>query len=74
MDNPDSEIVLYLMLRAVDRFYKQHGRYPGTLIPVISHHEKKYKHPIVTVVQVIKCKYINCCFVTITIELQECEN
>lgn len=29
MDNPDSEIVLYLMLRAVDRFYKQHGRYPG---------------------------------------------
>ncbi|KAM8799502.1 NEDD8-activating enzyme E1 regulatory subunit [Eudromia elegans] len=29
MDNPDNEIVLYLMLRAVDRFYKQHGRYPG---------------------------------------------
>ncbi|NXT45750.1 ULA1 enzyme, partial [Pluvianellus socialis] len=29
MDNPDSELVLYLMLRAVDRFYKQHGRYPG---------------------------------------------
>uniref|UniRef100_A0A8D0G203 NEDD8-activating enzyme E1 regulatory subunit n=1 Tax=Sphenodon punctatus TaxID=8508 RepID=A0A8D0G203_SPHPU len=29
MDNPDSEIVLYLMLRAVDRFYKQNGRYPG---------------------------------------------
>uniref|UniRef100_A0A8C9NBF8 NEDD8-activating enzyme E1 regulatory subunit n=1 Tax=Serinus canaria TaxID=9135 RepID=A0A8C9NBF8_SERCA len=29
MDNPDSEIVLYLMLRAVNRFYKQHGRYPG---------------------------------------------
>ncbi|XP_048814296.1 NEDD8-activating enzyme E1 regulatory subunit [Lagopus muta] len=29
MDNPDSEVVLYLMLRAVDRFYKQHGRYPG---------------------------------------------
>ncbi|XP_025065255.1 NEDD8-activating enzyme E1 regulatory subunit isoform X2 [Alligator sinensis] len=29
MDNPDSEIVLYLMLRAVDRFHKQHGRYPG---------------------------------------------
>ncbi|KAM8983083.1 NEDD8-activating enzyme E1 regulatory subunit isoform 1-T1 [Ara ararauna] len=29
MDNPDSEIVLYLMLRAVDRFYKQYGRYPG---------------------------------------------
>lgn len=34
MDNPDSEIVLYLMLRAVNRFYKQHGRYPGKLIPV----------------------------------------
>ncbi|XP_069509303.1 NEDD8-activating enzyme E1 regulatory subunit isoform X2 [Ambystoma mexicanum] len=29
MDNPDSEIVLYLMLRAVDRFQKLHGRYPG---------------------------------------------
>lgn len=32
MDNPDSEVVLYLMLRAVDRFYKQHGRYPGMFI------------------------------------------
>ncbi|XP_030060332.1 NEDD8-activating enzyme E1 regulatory subunit [Microcaecilia unicolor] len=29
IDNADSEIVLYLMLRAVDRFRKQHGRYPG---------------------------------------------
>ncbi|XP_053560129.1 NEDD8-activating enzyme E1 regulatory subunit isoform X2 [Bombina bombina] len=29
MDNPDSEMALYLMLRAVDRFQKQHGRYPG---------------------------------------------
>ncbi|KAG2469974.1 E2F4 factor, partial [Polypterus senegalus] len=29
MDNPDNEMVLYLMLRAVDRFYQQHGRYPG---------------------------------------------
>ncbi|XP_040185601.1 NEDD8-activating enzyme E1 regulatory subunit isoform X2 [Rana temporaria] len=29
MENPDNEIVFYLMLRAVDRFYKQHGRYPG---------------------------------------------
>uniref|UniRef100_H3AMY6 NEDD8-activating enzyme E1 regulatory subunit n=1 Tax=Latimeria chalumnae TaxID=7897 RepID=H3AMY6_LATCH len=29
MDNPDSEMVLYLMLRAIDRFYQQHGRYPG---------------------------------------------
>uniref|UniRef100_A0ABI7W528 NEDD8-activating enzyme E1 regulatory subunit n=1 Tax=Felis catus TaxID=9685 RepID=A0ABI7W528_FELCA len=29
MDNPDNEIVLYLMLRAIDRFHKQHGRYPG---------------------------------------------
>nr|KAF6286106.1 NEDD8 activating enzyme E1 subunit 1 [Myotis myotis] len=28
MDSPDNEIVLYLMLRAVDRFHKQHGRYP----------------------------------------------
>lgn len=29
MDNPDSEMVFYLMLRAVDRFYHQHSRYPG---------------------------------------------
>ncbi|MBN3299437.1 ULA1 enzyme, partial [Amia calva] len=29
MDNPDSEMVLYLMLRAVDRFFQQHSRYPG---------------------------------------------
>ncbi|CAJ0955782.1 unnamed protein product [Ranitomeya imitator] len=29
MENPDNEIVFYLMLRAVDRFHKQHGRYPG---------------------------------------------
>ncbi|KAG7263139.1 LOW QUALITY PROTEIN: hypothetical protein CRUP_038448 [Coryphaenoides rupestris] len=26
---PDSEMVLYLMLRSVDRFYLQHSRYPG---------------------------------------------
>lgn len=30
MDNPDSEMVFYLMLRAVDRFYQLHSRYPGT--------------------------------------------
>uniref|UniRef100_A0A6I8SWD6 NEDD8-activating enzyme E1 regulatory subunit n=1 Tax=Xenopus tropicalis TaxID=8364 RepID=A0A6I8SWD6_XENTR len=29
MENQDNEIVLYLMLRAVDRFQKQLGRYPG---------------------------------------------
>ncbi|XP_063801615.1 NEDD8-activating enzyme E1 regulatory subunit isoform X2 [Pseudophryne corroboree] len=29
MENPDNEIVFYLMLRAVDRFHKKHGRYPG---------------------------------------------
>uniref|UniRef100_A0A8C9TZG0 NEDD8-activating enzyme E1 regulatory subunit n=1 Tax=Scleropages formosus TaxID=113540 RepID=A0A8C9TZG0_SCLFO len=29
MDNPDSEMVLYLMLRSVDRFFQQHSRYPG---------------------------------------------
>ncbi|KAG8437604.1 hypothetical protein GDO86_008350 [Hymenochirus boettgeri] len=29
MENPDNEIMLYLMLRAVDRFEKQLGRYPG---------------------------------------------
>uniref|UniRef100_A0A3Q3L1M2 NEDD8-activating enzyme E1 regulatory subunit n=1 Tax=Mastacembelus armatus TaxID=205130 RepID=A0A3Q3L1M2_9TELE len=29
MDNPDSEMVFYLMLRAVDRFYQQHSRSPG---------------------------------------------
>lgn len=35
MDNPDNEMVLYLMLRAVDRFFKHHGRYPGKLILII---------------------------------------
>ncbi|XP_038628682.1 NEDD8-activating enzyme E1 regulatory subunit [Tachyglossus aculeatus] len=29
MGNPDNEIVLYLLLRAVDRFQKQYGRFPG---------------------------------------------
>uniref|UniRef100_A0A665XCC7 NEDD8-activating enzyme E1 regulatory subunit n=1 Tax=Echeneis naucrates TaxID=173247 RepID=A0A665XCC7_ECHNA len=29
MDSPDSEMVFYLMLRAVDRFFQQHSRYPG---------------------------------------------
>ncbi|XP_031424594.1 NEDD8-activating enzyme E1 regulatory subunit [Clupea harengus] len=29
MDNPDSEMVLYLLLRSIDRFYQQHSRYPG---------------------------------------------
>lgn len=29
MDSPDSEMVFYLMLRAIDRFYLQHSRYPG---------------------------------------------
>uniref|UniRef100_A0A4W3JVY0 NEDD8-activating enzyme E1 regulatory subunit n=1 Tax=Callorhinchus milii TaxID=7868 RepID=A0A4W3JVY0_CALMI len=29
MENLDSEMVLYIMLRAVDAFHKQHGRFPG---------------------------------------------
>uniref|UniRef100_A0A3P8UGV1 NEDD8-activating enzyme E1 regulatory subunit n=1 Tax=Cynoglossus semilaevis TaxID=244447 RepID=A0A3P8UGV1_CYNSE len=29
MDSPDSHMVFYLMLRAVDRFFQQHSRYPG---------------------------------------------
>ncbi|KAA0723555.1 NEDD8-activating enzyme E1 regulatory subunit APP-BP1 [Triplophysa tibetana] len=29
MGCPDSEMVLYLMLRSVERFYQQHSRYPG---------------------------------------------
>lgn len=29
MDNPDSEMALYLMMRSIDRFYQQHSRYPG---------------------------------------------
>ncbi|TRY69781.1 hypothetical protein DNTS_006011 [Danionella cerebrum] len=29
MDSPDSEMVLYLMLRSVNRFFQQHSRYPG---------------------------------------------
>ena len=30
LENPDSEIVFYVLLRAVDRFYKQYNRYPGS--------------------------------------------
>uniref|UniRef100_A0A673YBV0 NEDD8-activating enzyme E1 regulatory subunit n=1 Tax=Salmo trutta TaxID=8032 RepID=A0A673YBV0_SALTR len=29
ISNADGEMVLYLMLRSVDRFYQQHSRYPG---------------------------------------------
>lgn len=29
LDNPDSEIVFYVLLRAVDRFFAEYGRYPG---------------------------------------------
>uniref|UniRef100_A0A3Q2D3G3 NEDD8-activating enzyme E1 regulatory subunit n=1 Tax=Cyprinodon variegatus TaxID=28743 RepID=A0A3Q2D3G3_CYPVA len=29
MESPDSEMVFYLMIRAVDRFYQLHSRYPG---------------------------------------------
>ncbi|GAB6020415.1 NEDD8-activating enzyme E1 regulatory subunit [Chamberlinius hualienensis] len=29
LDNPDSEIVFYVLLRAVERFFIQYGRYPG---------------------------------------------
>ncbi|XP_035679361.1 NEDD8-activating enzyme E1 regulatory subunit-like [Branchiostoma floridae] len=29
LENPDSEITLYIMLRAVDKFQQQYGRYPG---------------------------------------------
>ncbi|KAJ3592858.1 hypothetical protein NHX12_005196 [Muraenolepis orangiensis] len=29
MDHPDGEMVLYLMLRSVHRFYQRHSRYPG---------------------------------------------
>ncbi|GCC16585.1 hypothetical protein chiPu_0020344, partial [Chiloscyllium punctatum] len=35
MENLDSEMVLYIMLRAVDCFHRQHGRYPvvGMVLP-----------------------------------------
>ncbi|XP_038070147.1 NEDD8-activating enzyme E1 regulatory subunit-like [Patiria miniata] len=29
LENPDSEVVLYIMLRAADRFYNQYNRFPG---------------------------------------------
>ncbi|XP_070575190.1 NEDD8-activating enzyme E1 regulatory subunit-like [Ptychodera flava] len=29
LENPDNEIVFYILLRAVDRFYSQYSRYPG---------------------------------------------
>ena len=30
LENPDSEVVMYVLLRAVDRFYNQYNRYPGS--------------------------------------------
>ncbi|XP_071784936.1 NEDD8-activating enzyme E1 regulatory subunit-like [Asterias amurensis] len=30
LENPDSEVVFYVLLRAADRFYNQYNRYPGS--------------------------------------------
>ncbi|XP_022100909.1 NEDD8-activating enzyme E1 regulatory subunit-like [Acanthaster planci] len=30
LENPDSEVVLYVLLRAADRFYNQYNRFPGS--------------------------------------------
>ena len=32
LDDPDSNVVFYILLKAVDRFYTQYHRYPGTEI------------------------------------------
>ena len=29
LDDPDSDVVFYILLKAVDRFYTQYHRYPG---------------------------------------------
>ncbi len=29
LENPDTNIIYYILLRAVDRFYSIHSRYPG---------------------------------------------
>ncbi|KAF4090857.1 hypothetical protein AMELA_G00030400 [Ameiurus melas] len=42
MDNPDSEMVLYLMLRSVDRFYQQHSRYPVAVMELQSHTQSQH--------------------------------
>ena len=30
LDDPDSNVVFYFLLKAVDKFYTQYHRYPGT--------------------------------------------
>ena len=32
LDDPDSNVVFYILLKAVDRFYTQYHRYPGTYL------------------------------------------
>lgn len=36
LDDPDSNVVFYILLKAVDRFYTQYHRYPGTFDQTIS--------------------------------------
>uniref|UniRef100_A0AAX7TQ91 NEDD8-activating enzyme E1 regulatory subunit n=1 Tax=Astatotilapia calliptera TaxID=8154 RepID=A0AAX7TQ91_ASTCA len=61
MDSPDSEMVFYLMLRAVDRFYQQHSRYPGVYNYQVEEDISKLKVCVNSLLQ----EYINICFLFI---------
>ncbi|GCB82108.1 hypothetical protein scyTo_0023204 [Scyliorhinus torazame] len=51
MENLDSEMVLYIMLRAVDCFHRQHGRYPGVYNNQVEEDIGKLKSCVVSLLQ-----------------------
>ncbi|XP_067905163.1 NEDD8-activating enzyme E1 regulatory subunit [Heterodontus francisci] len=51
MENLDSEMVLYIMLRAVNCFHRQHGRYPGVYNNQVEEDIGKLKSCVVSLLQ-----------------------
>ncbi|XP_072136080.1 NEDD8-activating enzyme E1 regulatory subunit isoform X2 [Mobula birostris] len=51
MENLDSEMVLYILLRAVDCFHKQHGRYPGVYNNQVEEDIGKLKSCVISLLQ-----------------------
>lgn len=62
MDNPDSEMVFYLMLRAVDRFHQQHSRYPGVCRVSYQAACEASLHMLQSDVFSVKCIIVLCVF------------
>lgn len=51
MENLDSEMVLYIMLRAVEYFHRQHGRYPGVYNNQVEEDIGKLKSCVISLLQ-----------------------